>query len=122
VDWQATLLAGHHAVRGAEALLRTCPTGGLVPCVASLAALADDVVGRFERVAEGLLRHDRTAVTTKLSAPPAIEWPTNLGQALYHLADLRVWLYGLREDLDRITPSIPDADGQKRAELRSASA
>lgn len=122
VDWQATLLAGHHAVRGAEALLRTCPTGGLVPCVASLAALADDVVGRFERVAEGLLRHDRTAVTTKLSAPPTIEWPTNLGQALYHLADLRVWLYGLREDLDRITPSIPDADGQKRAELRSASA
>ena len=27
VDWQATLVAGHHAVRGAEALLRGCPTG-----------------------------------------------------------------------------------------------
>lgn len=102
LDWQATLLAGHHAVRGAEALLRTYPTGGLVPGVASLADLVDDVASRFERVAERLLRHDRNAVTAGLPRPPATEWPTNLGQALYSLADLRVWLDGLREDLDRI--------------------
>jgi hypothetical protein len=122
LDWQATLVAGHHAVRGAEALLRACPADELVPWVASLAAMADDVVGRFERVAQSLLRNDRTAVTAGLHQPPATEWPTDLGQALYSLADLRVWLDGLREDLDRIPASIRGADGQKRAELRSASA
>jgi hypothetical protein len=102
VDWQATLVAGHHAVRGAEALVRSCPTGGLLPCVARLTASAADVAERYERVADGFRRRDRTAVTDRPADPPLAEWPTNLGQSLYHLADLRVWLDGLPEDLGRI--------------------
>jgi uncharacterized membrane protein YccC len=102
LDWQSTLVAGHHAVRGAEVLIRSCPTGGLLPCVAPLTASAADVAARYERVADGLRHRDRTAVTARPADPPSAEWPTNLGQNLYHLADLRVWLDGLREDLGRI--------------------
>ncbi|GAA0579662.1 FUSC family protein [Paractinoplanes ferrugineus] len=101
VDWQATLLAGQHAVRGAEALVRSCPAGGLLPCVGPLTATAADVAGRFDQVAEDLLRHRRSAV------PPArspVRWPTDLGQDLYVIADLRVWLDGLREDIGRTFP------------------
>ncbi len=102
LDWQATLVAGHHAVRGAEALVRTCPTGGLLPCVTPLSASAADVAGRYLQVAAGLLTHDRAAVDSLPPAPPPVEWPTDLGQDLYHVADLRVWLDGLRDDLGRI--------------------
>jgi uncharacterized membrane protein YccC len=102
VDWQSTLIAGHHAVRGAEALVRTCPTGRLLPCVDPLTASAADVAGRYERVADGLLRRDRAALTERRPDPPDADWPTDLGQDLYHLADLRVWLDGLREDLGRV--------------------
>ena len=59
VDWQATLVAGHHAVRGAEALLRGCPTG--LP--AAVPRPADDgrrVRRRVLRAGRptGLLDHD----------------------------------------------------------------
>jgi uncharacterized membrane protein YccC len=107
VDWQSTLVAGHHAVRGAEALVRTCPTGGLLPCVVPLTASAADVAGRYERTAGALQRRDRATLTARPPDPPAADWPTDLGQDLYHLADLRVWLDGLREDLGRIIGS-PD--------------
>ena len=117
VDWQATLVAGHHAVRGAETLLRTCPTGGLLPSTDTLAAGSADVAGRYEHVALGLLTRDRDAVTEPAPAPPDLDWPTDLGYDLYHLADLRVWLDGLRDDLGRIagrpehgpSPSDPEA-------------
>jgi hypothetical protein len=102
VDWQATLVAGHHAVRGAEALLRTCPTGSLLPSVDALTSSATDVASRYEHVAVGLLTHDSEAFTQPALPPPALTWPTDLGQDLYHLADLRVWLDGLRDDLDRV--------------------
>jgi uncharacterized membrane protein YccC len=102
LDWQSTLIAGHHAVRGSEALVRACPSGGLLPCVGSLRAAAADVAARYERVADGLLTHDHALVRDRLPDPPAAEWPTDLGQDLYHLADLRVWLDGLREDLGRV--------------------
>jgi uncharacterized membrane protein YccC len=117
IDWQATLVAGHHAVRGAEALIRSCPTGGLLPCGASLAASAADVAARYERVAEGLRRRDRAAVTARPADPPPAEWPTNLGQNLYHLADLRVWLDGLREDLGRIAGTPEPAPSGVSTEL-----
>ena len=107
VDWQATLIAGHHAVRGAEALIRSCPAGGLLPCAGQLTALASDIAARYSRAASALARHDR-----HVPQPPPLplEWPTDLGQDLYTIADVRVWLDGLREDLARIPgrPEGPD--------------
>jgi uncharacterized membrane protein YccC len=102
VDWQATLVAGHHAVRGAEVLV-TRPTGGLLACSDTLSAAAADVADRYERVADGVRRRDRAALNEPLPDLPSADWPTDLGQDLYHLADLRVWLDGLRDDLGRIT-------------------
>jgi hypothetical protein len=100
VDWQATLLAGHHAVRGAEALVRSCPAGGLLPCVEPLTALAADVAGRYGDASAALAEHRKPPAP----APPlaGLVWPTDLGQDLYIIADLRTWLDGLREDLAAI--------------------
>jgi hypothetical protein len=103
VDWQAALAAGQHAVRGAEALLRSCPEGGQLPCDELLTRAADDVAGRFDRTALGLLRHDAATLRAATPPPPRLDWPDNLGQDLYHLADLRAWLDGLRDDVSRIT-------------------
>lgn len=107
VDWQATLSAGHHAVRGAEALVRDCPTGRLLSCVGPLDQAAADVAARFEHVALGLARRDRTALTAPTLPPPVLDWPTDLGPDLFHLSDLRVWLDGLRADLSRVTDAPP---------------
>jgi hypothetical protein len=100
VDWQATMMAGHHAVRGAEALLRSCPTGRLLPCAGPLAASAATVADGYERFAAGLRRRARVALDEPARSPE--EWPTDLGVDLYHLADIRVWLGGLHDDLSRI--------------------
>ncbi|XVV09540.1 FUSC family protein [Actinoplanes sp. CA-131856] len=96
VDWQATLLAGHHAVRGAEALVRSCPAGGLLPCDAQLTAAAEDVAGCFTRAASSLSRGEALPV---VPPPVPVPWPNDLGQDLYVIADLRVWLLGLRDDV-----------------------
>ncbi len=108
LDWQATIAAGHHAVRGAEALLRSGANGARLDCTAPLTATAADVASRFESVAEGLLAH-RRPVHAAFPTAPAVTWPTHIGLALYHLADIRVWLDGLRDDLDRIVVDAPDA-------------
>jgi uncharacterized membrane protein YccC len=102
-DWQATLLAGHHGVRGAEALLRYCPTGRMVACRRQLATAAATVAEAYEELAERLRRH-RPAPAAGPHLPPE-EWPDGLGADLYHLADLRVWLAGLADDLTRLARS-----------------
>jgi hypothetical protein len=107
MDWQATLMAGHHAVRGAEALLRSCPTGRLLPCVALLSATADTVADGYERFAAGLRRRERAGLDGLAAATRAEDWPTDLGTDLYHLADIRVWLSGLRDDLVRLAAPGP---------------
>ena len=118
LDWQATLVAGHHAVRGAEALIRSCPAGGVLPGVESLDRAATDVASRYEHVAVGLLTRDRAALREPAPEPPTVAWPTDLGQDLYHLADLRVWLDGLREDLGRILGTEESAPSADPATLR----
>ncbi len=106
VDWQATLNTGHHTVGGAEALLRTCPTGRLLPCAGPLTAQADATAGGYDRFAAGLLRRQRVPLDPVPADPGG--WPTDLGLDLYHLADLRVWLDGLADDLVRIAaPAAP---------------
>lgn len=103
VDWQATLVAGQHTVSGAEILLRDCPTGRRLDGVAPLLVGAADVADCFARVADDLLRHDGRPPAPLPPRPPPMDWPTDLGHDLYHLADLRVWLDGLRDDLGRIS-------------------
>ena len=109
LDWQATLLAGHHAVRGAEALVRSCPAGGLLPCVEPLTALASDVAGRYVDASAAVAEHG----TVPGAAPPlaGLVWPTDLGQDLYIIADLRTWLDGLREDVAAIAGRPEGTDG-----------
>ena len=57
---------------------------------------------------------DSAALTAPPPPEPRVEWPTDLGPALYHLADLRVWLDGLREDLGRLTGPPEPADLRER--------
>jgi uncharacterized membrane protein YccC len=119
LDWQATLAAGHHAVRGAEALLRSDANGAALDCAAPLTVTAADVAARFESVAKDLLAGRRPLDAAFLSSP-LVTWPTHIGLALYHLADIRVWLDGLRDDLDRIldAPSAPQSEPESLALLR----
>ena len=113
VDWQATLVAGHHVVRGAEALLRSCPTGRMLTCRRPLTAAAATVAGGYEELAARLRHGGRTAIAVPRLRPEA--WPDDLGTDLYHLADIRVWLAGLADDLAHLTqPSTADAGGRYR--------
>ncbi|WP_433307197.1 FUSC family protein [Actinoplanes sp. CA-030573] len=108
-DWQATLVAGHHAVRGAEALVRSCPAGGLLPSVTPLTAAAAEVAARYDDAAEALTRHE-PVVPSPVTAERLV-WPTDLGQDLYIIADLRVWLDGLRRDIGAIRGRPEGGDG-----------
>jgi uncharacterized membrane protein YccC len=103
LDWQAAMLAGHHTVRGAEGLLRSCPAGHLAACVRLLRTLSDSVAARYAEVGGELLHH--IPVRIPAATPPPVSWPTDLGHALYHLADLRVGLEGVSDDLTRIGPA-----------------
>jgi len=69
-------------------------------------------------VADGLYREDPVVLTAPLPDAPPADWPTDLGQDLYHLADLRVWLDDLRDDLGRIIASPQPAPSDDPAELR----
>ena len=120
VDWQATLLAGHHAVRGAEGVRRECPTGRLLPCVEALTVASDDVAPGTTGSPAPSLRRDR--VLTRPPDPPRSDWPTDLGADLYHLADLHVWLDGLRDDLARIPAAGVEQPGAATQLRRAAPA
>jgi len=110
VDWQATLSAGHHAVRGAEELLRFCPTGRMVTCRRQLTVAASAVEAGYEELAGGLRHGDRTGITVP-ELPPE-QWPDDLSTDLYYLADIRVWLGGLADDLTRLAqPALRTIDG-----------
>jgi uncharacterized membrane protein YccC len=119
LDWQATLISGHHAVRGAETLIRSCPAGGLLPCVGPLTVVAADVAARYDRRAVAFFQGDEELARRPIPDPEPVVWPTDLGQDLYVIADLRVWLDGLREDIDRIggTPERGDTVQERVAEL-----
>ncbi|MFD7320380.1 FUSC family protein [Streptomyces sp. NPDC059875] len=135
VDWQAVLLAGHHALWGADRLLAPpVPSEGprvpvvvppLEPAVAAaLTRRGDRVAGRMLLLSAVL---DPTGDTPQMRAPgPALDAP---GQALdaphdgpdaagsvpagapnsYYAAD--AWLEALLVDLDRITDGGPGRDG-----------
>jgi uncharacterized membrane protein YccC len=106
VDWQATVGAGHHAVRGAEVLLRSCPSGCLVRCADALVGSATEVAGGYDAFATALPdREGPLPLPGPLQPQP---WPDDLGTDLYHMVDIQVWLTGLNDDLIRIcTPVAP---------------
>src|SRR6185295_7282338 len=110
------------AVRGAEGLLRESPTGRLLPCAQPLFGVAEDVAERYDRVADGLLRHDRDALIHPPPPRSHRDWPTDLGRDLYHLADLHVWLDGLRDDLGRIRADVPGLPSEPARHRRAAPA
>lgn len=118
LDWQATLIAGHHAVRGAEALVRSCPAGGLLPCVSQLTMLAGSVATSYDRAGEQLLQFG-TPVRPPEPPTPA-SWPDDLGQDLYTVTDLRVWLDGLSEDLQNMTGRPEPGDDLRNRVARVA--
>jgi len=68
-----------------------------------LRTLSDSVANRYADVGAELLH--RVPVAIPEIAAPAVAWPTNLGDALYHVADLRVWLEGVSDDLTRLRPA-----------------
>jgi hypothetical protein len=61
------------------------------------------VADRYADVGGELLHHVPIAIPAATTTDVA--WPTDLGDALYHLADLRVWLEGVSDDLTRIQPA-----------------
>jgi uncharacterized membrane protein YccC len=103
LDWQAAMIAGNHTVRGAETLLRSCPPGHLSACIRPLRTLSESVAVRYADVGGELLHHVPVAIPAATATDLA--WPTDLGETLYHLADLRVWLEGVSDDLTRIQPA-----------------
>jgi len=80
-----------------------------LPCVEPLTALASDVAGRYVEASAAVAEHG----TVPGAAPPlaGLVWPTDLGQDLYIIADLRTWLDGLREDVAAIAGRPEGADG-----------
>ncbi len=115
LDWQAAMMAGHHVVRGAEDLLRSGPAGHLTDCVRPLQSLSSSVSSGYADLATRLIHHNVVSFTRPTT--PTQDWPDNLGVSLYHLADLRVWLEGLADDLGRV---VPPANGLRSAGAGSA--
>ena len=94
--------------------LRGCPTG--LP--AAVRGAADR---RRRRTSPTATRRSGPVCSTATAGPPprcpqrpALDWPTDLGRELYPLADLRVWLDGLRDDLGRIASTPADDDLRTR--------
>lgn len=99
IDWHAALVAAHHAVRGAEALLRSCPPGRLRSCGTMLRRDAYAVADGYLGFAASL-RRGRQPVKIRFTLDDRV-WPAQLGADLCDLADVRVWLAGLATDLGR---------------------
>ena len=103
LDGRPSLVAGHHAVRGAEGLLRESPTGRLLPCARPSSAWQKTSPDATTGSPTACCATTATALIRPVPAPSHRDWPTDLGRDLYHLADLHVWLDGLRDDLGRIS-------------------
>ena len=69
-------------------------------CRRQLDAAAASVAAGYGELA-GHLRHGSDTAIRVPRLPPE-EWPDDLGTDLYHLADIRVWLAGLADDLARL--------------------
>ena len=93
--------------------------GGLLPCVEALHD-RDRTTSRPGSTGSPAPSPGATGPcsTAPPPDPPRTDWPTNLGADLYHLADLHVWLDGLRDDLARIP--VDTSSGRRRRRRRAA--
>ena len=109
--------AGPKGVSGSARPDGCCPAWSRSP------SEADDVAARYDRVADALAAPRPVVLTAPPPDPPRGDWPTDLGADLYHLADLHVWLDGLRDDLCRI-PAVPpqESSADQARPRRAASA
>ncbi|MFD8697150.1 FUSC family protein [Kitasatospora purpeofusca] len=113
-SWQAAVLAGQHAVRGAEPLLARIPPGTAAPHRGGARVLvghADEVAAAFRRQAAALRAREpagaahpavaraRAALVAELDGGPA---PGSDGRVSLHAVDVAVWLAGLLDDLQQI--------------------
>ncbi|WP_232789721.1 FUSC family protein [Streptomyces jeddahensis] len=109
VDWQAALMAGHHALRGSRRLLDPGTWDGGRPLApvhgAGLARDGDDLARRYELV--GTLLADARPPASPSGHPDSGKADSLQPQGspdpppLYY--DAEAWLQGLAVDLDRIT-------------------
>ena len=100
VDWQAVLVAARHAMRGAESLQQAQLSEPLTGYATGLRELSESVAGSYRAAGSELTARRPVADVRPLRTVD--DWPTDLGPELYRLADVRVWLDGLRADLTRI--------------------
>ncbi|MFB7336764.1 FUSC family protein [Streptomyces adustus] len=115
VDWQATLMAGHHTLWGAERLSQS-PHPGLGPAAAqSLDGLGDRVAGRMLQVSAAL---DPSGDTPTAPLPfidpasPAFAAEPPGAPRLYYATVS--WLESLTRDLARIAHSGPGPDHDRQ--------
>ncbi|MEU5540430.1 FUSC family protein [Streptomyces sp. NPDC020362] len=118
VDWQATLMAGHHSLWGSDRLLEPPPTGLCTAAAESVSGLGDRVAGRMLLVSAAL---DPGSDTPTAPVPPvdpvlagfATEPPD--APRLYYATVS--WLDSLMTDLARIARggSGPEHDGSTTA-------
>ncbi|MEU9134091.1 FUSC family protein, partial [Kitasatospora sp. NPDC048540] len=119
MDWQAALIAGHHALRGARRLLGPAELPeGAAPgpeARAWLTRRADRLAHRFRTAGEQLGVGPTRATAPPPPPPPDPGPPQPPGHtsgrstppaALPVLFDTDAWLHGLAADLSRITPAF----------------
>ncbi|MER6026138.1 FUSC family protein [Streptomyces sp. NPDC001851] len=110
VDWQATLMAGHHTLWGADRLL-TPPLTGLDPAAAgSVSGLGERVAGRMLLVSAALDPGADTPAGRIPLVDPALEAPGTEPPGAPRLYYATVaWLDSLMTDLRRIPRGSPEA-------------
>ncbi|MFD9006252.1 FUSC family protein [Streptomyces sp. NPDC059582] len=112
VDWQATLMAGHHTLWGSQRLLEP-PLARLVPAAAeSVGGLGDRVCGRMLLVSAALDPGGDTPTAPVPRIAPAVEGfasgPPGAPRLYYATVS---WLDSLMTDLARIARGGPEPNG-----------
>ncbi|MFE0510540.1 FUSC family protein [Streptomyces sp. NPDC058964] len=112
VDWQATLMAGHHTLWGSKRLVDP-PFPGLLPAAAdSVSRLGDRVCGRMLLVSAALDPGGDTPAALLPLIDPAFEGPPTEPPGAPRLYYATVsWLDALITDLARIAHGEPEQDG-----------
>ncbi|MGW1727915.1 FUSC family protein [Streptomyces sp. NPDC002306] len=112
VDWQATLMAGHHTLWGSQRLLEP-PLARLVPAAAeSVSGLGDRVCGRMLLVSAALDPGGDTPTAPVPRIAPAVEGFTSEPPGAPRLYYATVsWLDSLMTDLARIARGGPEPSG-----------
>ncbi|MFF1838625.1 FUSC family protein [Streptomyces sp. NPDC058231] len=103
-DWQATLMTGHHALRGSQRLLEPGDADGIRSlggvCREGVARDGDELAGRYVLVGALLASAQRPPSGCRRPEPDVLPADTPAPPVYY---DAEAWLRGLAVDLDHIT-------------------